>query len=335
MTRPGLGANAVKHLGHALKLSVLQSHAFHYLRNSLRYPGLGIDPSVSIENRGRLEYGAMTGIAKGGHIIIPQGGVLDIGSHCRIGRDVELGPLSCIKLGDHVSLQDRCIIVGDVSIGQHSFCSLNVLMTSGNHFHDYRPELLIRDQDILAAADPGMAAAMSRPIVVEEDCWIGFNAVIMRGVRLGRGCVVGANAVVTGDVAPYTVVAGAPARVIKQRLAFNPPPSISWERESDLPYFYRGFELAMDQRTRNASHGGHLAKGSFAVWLGTKHAARADWMTIDARSLGTSTMLGEGDHKHDLHQDWQSVTIPMTREGQPTEIIVSGSPVLIREVGVT
>lgn len=53
------------------------------------------------------------------------------------------------------------------------------------------------------------------PIHIEDNVWIGSNALINPGVRLGRDCVVGAGAVVTKDVAPYTVVAGVPARPIR------------------------------------------------------------------------------------------------------------------------
>jgi maltose O-acetyltransferase len=54
------------------------------------------------------------------------------------------------------------------------------------------------------------------PVVVEDDAWIGTNAVILPGVTIGRGAIVGAGAVVTRDVAPYTVVAGVPARPIRR-----------------------------------------------------------------------------------------------------------------------
>lgn len=55
-----------------------------------------------------------------------------------------------------------------------------------------------------------------RPIVIEDKVWIGASATILPGVKLGYGCIVGANSVVTRDVEPMTIVAGSPARVIKK-----------------------------------------------------------------------------------------------------------------------
>lgn len=56
----------------------------------------------------------------------------------------------------------------------------------------------------------------AQPVVIEDDVLVGANAVILEGVRVGKGAVVAAGAIVTRDVAPYTVVAGAPAREIKK-----------------------------------------------------------------------------------------------------------------------
>lgn len=56
----------------------------------------------------------------------------------------------------------------------------------------------------------------AKPVVVEDDVVVGANAVILEGIRVGRGAVVAAGAVVIEDVPPHTVVAGTPARVIKQ-----------------------------------------------------------------------------------------------------------------------
>lgn len=54
------------------------------------------------------------------------------------------------------------------------------------------------------------------PIVIEDDVWIGFNSIILKGVTIGRGAVVGAGSVVTKDVPPFAVVVGNPARVVRQ-----------------------------------------------------------------------------------------------------------------------
>jgi len=59
------------------------------------------------------------------------------------------------------------------------------------------------------------------PVHIEDDAWIGTGAVILPGVRVGRGAVIGANAVVSRDVAPLAVVAGAPAQSVR---ALQPPP---------------------------------------------------------------------------------------------------------------
>jgi len=55
-----------------------------------------------------------------------------------------------------------------------------------------------------------------RPVTVGNDVWIGANACVLRGVTIGEGAVVGAGAVITHNVPPYTIVAGNPARVIRE-----------------------------------------------------------------------------------------------------------------------
>ena len=66
-------------------------------------------------------------------------------------------------------------------------------------------------------------------VVIGSDVWIGANAVITPGVRIGDGAVVGAGAVVTKDVAPYTIVGGVPAKVIGNRKTSNHSPIIDTE----------------------------------------------------------------------------------------------------------
>lgn len=56
-------------------------------------------------------------------------------------------------------------------------------------------------------------------IVVGNDVWIGFEAVILAGVKIGDGAIIGARAVVTKDVPPYTIVGGVPAKTIRKRFS--------------------------------------------------------------------------------------------------------------------
>ncbi len=53
--------------------------------------------------------------------------------------------------------------------------------------------------------------------IIEDDVWIGRNAIIMPGVRIGKGSIVGAGAVVTKNVEPYSIVGGVPAKLIRKR----------------------------------------------------------------------------------------------------------------------
>ncbi|MOA44598.1 Maltose O-acetyltransferase [compost metagenome] len=60
-------------------------------------------------------------------------------------------------------------------------------------------------------------AGRTAPVTIEDQAWIGTRAMVLPGVTVGRGAVVAAGAVVTRDVAPYTIVGGVPARLIGQR----------------------------------------------------------------------------------------------------------------------
>jgi acetyltransferase-like isoleucine patch superfamily enzyme len=54
-------------------------------------------------------------------------------------------------------------------------------------------------------------------ITIEDDCWVGANVTFLDGAHVGRGCVIGAGSVVKGTIPPYSVIAGAPAKVLRSR----------------------------------------------------------------------------------------------------------------------
>ncbi len=178
----------------------------------------------------------------------------------RLGRDVfiaegvQLTAASggTITLGDDTSLQQDCLLGGDVRVGAHCLFGKYVFVSSTTHRFRDHPAWLIRDQDRAIHRDPaGGVTPRSRRVVIEDDCWIGQGVVINPGVTIGRGAIIGANSVVTRDVPPYAIAGGIPARIIGQRLAFAPPLVLDAGADDHLPYLYRGFDLS--QQTLSAS----------------------------------------------------------------------------------
>ena len=83
------------------------------------------------------------------------------------------------------------------------------------------PRVFITDSDhVVDAAGERTTLSeefRSAPVVIEHDCWLGVNAVVLKGVRIGHHSIVGANAVVTRDVPPFSTVVGVPGRVIPRK----------------------------------------------------------------------------------------------------------------------
>lgn len=129
----------------------------------------------------------------------------------------------CITIGDRVSINYDCHIgcVNEITIGNDVLMASRVYISDHSHGSpDY--------QDI--NVPPSARNVFSKgPVVIEDGAWIGEGACILPGVRIGCHAIVGANAVVTRDVPPFTVVGGVPARIIKTlpTNAFHAKPNTS------------------------------------------------------------------------------------------------------------
>ena len=218
----------------------------NYLVYRVVYGGIYIDPQTEVIDRGgHLCYDRGNSVGAGSVLLLDAGSRIELGRQVWLGRAVHIepGPGGKTIIGEGSSVQDRCRLLGDVKIGRNVLFAPNVYLSSGNHTFDLEPWLPIRFQDGIVAADDRYRDMRSKMVVIEDDCWIGVNAVIMRGVTIGKGSVIGANSVVTRDVAPYSVMAGAPARLLTNRLVFSPPALIKSSRKEDWPYFYTGFSI--------------------------------------------------------------------------------------------
>lgn len=111
-----------------------------------------------------------------------------IGSFCRIMADFQCNAGLSVEVQDYVLIAPR------------------VFITDSDHIIDGAGERTTLCSELRSA-----------PVVIEHDCWLGVNAVVLKGVRIGHHSIVGANAVVTRDVAPFSTVVGVPGRVIGRK----------------------------------------------------------------------------------------------------------------------
>ena len=232
-----------------------------WVANRLRYPGLHCGLRVEIDGPGTFRFGQGVNLGEGTRIELPTASTLTIGDGVTISRGVHLAPAAGagIEIGAATTVQDGCRLYGDVRVGQRCIFAPNAFVSSGTHVFDALPHRTIQEQEQIAPAT-------QRPIRIHADCWFGINVVIAPGVTVGRGCVVGANSVVTGDLPPYHVAAGNPARILRKRLEFAPKARIDAADEHDAPYFYDGFDLTRPV-SDGASNGTRVAEGDFTLAL--------------------------------------------------------------------
>ncbi|UOY93797.1 2,3,4,5-tetrahydropyridine-2,6-dicarboxylate N-acetyltransferase [Ectobacillus sp. JY-23] len=115
-----------------------------------------------------------------------------------------------VEIGDNAVIMMGAVINIGASIGEGTMIDMNAVLggraTVGKNAH-------IGAGAVLAGV---IEPPSAKPVIVEDDVVVGANAVVLEGVTVGKGAVVAAGAIVTEDVPPYTVVAGVPARVIKE-----------------------------------------------------------------------------------------------------------------------
>ena len=175
-------------------------------RTSILFPGhIHVGRGVRLGDDGYISGYGTQGIRLGDNVRIREGAWIQ--STSRLDQ-----PGVGLSVGDDTYIGPRCLLGagGGITIGRRVTFGAGVHLLAENHaFRD--AERPIQDQGVTRMG-----------IVVEDDVWIGNNVIVLDGVRVGRGAVVGAGAVVWRDVAPFAVAAGNPARVIGARGAARP-----------------------------------------------------------------------------------------------------------------
>lgn len=168
--------------------------------------GSRISPRAYVKGHANIRVGRKCKVHDSASIDASRGPVV-LGDQVTINRYAHLqGDKGGIRLGDRVEVNNDSILngTGGVEIGDDTLIGPGVRIIS--YQHQYAAGATIRSQPTIAS-----------PIRIGRDVWIGANAVVLSGITIGDGAVVGAGAVVTRDVAAGHVVAGVPARLIKQR----------------------------------------------------------------------------------------------------------------------
>jgi len=122
--------------------------------------------------------------------------------------------VGAVKIGDRVRIGLSNVIIGPVEIGNDVILAQHVVLSGLNHGYEDIDQP-IHTQKVITS-----------PIIVEEEVWIGANAIITAGTRIGKHAIIAGGSVVTKDVPPYTVVGGNPAKILKH---YNPQTKI-WEK---------------------------------------------------------------------------------------------------------
>ena len=112
-----------------------------------------------------------------------------------------MGP---VKIGNHVFIGASNVIIGPVTLHDHIMTAQHVVMSGLNHGFE-SVDTAFRYQPCTVSE-----------IVIHEGCWIGANVVITSGVTVGKYSIIAAGSVVTKDIPPYSMVAGNPAKLIRQ-----------------------------------------------------------------------------------------------------------------------
>lgn len=147
-----------------------------------------------------------------------------------------------LQAAEYAFIGPRCKVDPGVSIGRYSMLAAEVAIVGDDHVWDF----------------PGVPAQFTgRPpqtrTVIEDDVWIGYGALVKRGVTVGRGAVVAARAVVTRDVDPYDVVAGVPARSIATRFP-DPEARARHDRMLDGETLAPSFARPLDAPTQESDN---------------------------------------------------------------------------------
>jgi acetyltransferase-like isoleucine patch superfamily enzyme len=148
-------------------------------------------------SRSAIDIGRFTHV-RGELLTFAHGGEIRIGEYCYIGEGTRIWSARNIRLGNRVLIAHNVTILDSLT---------HPISAKARHEHF---------KHIITAGHPDRIDLGERAVDIGDDVWIGCMSIVLRGVSLGQGAIVGAGSVVTENVPPWTLVAGNPARPIRE-----------------------------------------------------------------------------------------------------------------------
>ena len=155
-------------------LCTLQKQLFHCKGLKLNgFQKMQFSTQISIKDKGSIILGKRTSTDKRVALLV-KGGVIEVGDYVFFNRNC------IIASQNHICIGNRCIFGPNVTIYDHD--------------HKFNYEGVMNDE------------YNRSPVIIEDNCWVGANVTILRGTHIGEGCVIGAGAIVKGEIPAHSLV---------------------------------------------------------------------------------------------------------------------------------
>jgi len=129
-----------------------------------------------------------------------------VGNGFYCGKNLYIKP-NTVSIGNSVYFGNNChLSAGNILIDDYVMLASYVSIIGGDHIYNQPGKTMINSK-----------RGEQKTVVIEKDVWVGHGAIIMHGVTLGEGCIISAGSIVLKDVQPYCIMAGHPAKKIKNR----------------------------------------------------------------------------------------------------------------------
>ncbi len=170
---------------------------------------------VNLRNAALIHFGKGVTLERGAILdgLMRKG--MELGDNVKIGAYSILAGAPISNLGEGISIGANSAVDAYAYVGTSGFISIGENVIMGQHVgfhpenHDFdRTDVPIRSQ-----------GTTRKGITIEDDVWVGSNVIFLDGSHVGRGSVIGAGSVVRGNIPPYSIAVGVPARVIRSRIA--------------------------------------------------------------------------------------------------------------------